>query len=141
MAALPVVPLAVEATAETVSSAAEVTLPAADVTSAAAEVAVLVTALTVPVAADVTCSAAVVVAGTAELTVPVAPLTTPETVETAEPSVPPAESWVAALAGLAGSRPMPKATHRPPITAPQVYRNTLKASWHQPFMRVTLIHS
>jgi len=130
---LPVVPLAVAVTAETVWLAAEVT--------SAVEVTVLVAALTVPVAADVTGPAAVVVAGTAELTAPVAPLTTPETVETAEPSTPPVALWVAALAGLASSRPMPKATHRPPITAPQVYRNTLRASWHQPFMRVTLIHS
>jgi len=122
-------------------SAAEVTLPAVEVTLPAVEVMVLVTALTGPVVAEVTGVAAVAVAGAAVSTTPVVPLTTPESVETAEPSTPPVELWGAALAGLASSRPIPNATHRPPTTAPQVYKNTFRASWHQPFMRVTLIHS
>ena len=132
-ATLPAVPLAVLAGLAAV--------PAEFAAVPAGAVTVLVKALTGPVAAEVTWAAAVVVAGTAELTAPVAPLTTPETVDAAEPSTPPVEPWVAALAGLASSRPMPNATHSPPITAPQVYRNTFRTSWHQPFIRVTLIHS
>jgi hypothetical protein len=92
------------------------------------------------VAAVVTCEAAEVTAGPADVTVPVVPLTTPDTADVAEPRTPPAEPWVAALAGPAVRRPMPKATHRPPIAAPQVYKNTFRASWHQPPMPVTLIH-
>jgi hypothetical protein len=34
---------------------------------------------------------------------------------------------------------MPKATHRPPATAPQVYSNTFRAGTHQPFMPATLV--
>jgi len=68
----------------------------------------------------------------------------PVTVETSwpavEPTVPTVESAAvprpftapadvtAEAAWLAVSGPMPKATHRPPITASQVYRNTFRAS-------------
>jgi hypothetical protein len=89
----------------------------------AVEVTVLVAAVTVLVAAEVTCEAVVVTAGTAVLTVPVAPLATPDNVE---PSVLPGELSVAAFAGLASSRPMPNAMHRPPIAAPQVLQEHLQ---------------
>jgi hypothetical protein len=36
------------------------------------------------------------------------------------PMAPDGALWVAALAGPARSRPMPKARHRPPITTPKV---------------------
>jgi hypothetical protein len=36
---------------------------------------------------------------------------------------------------------MPKATARPPVTAPTAYKHTLRARMHQPFMSVTLIHT
>ncbi len=109
--------------------------------SLAAPATVLAAVLTVPVAAVVTGEAADVTAGTAAAIDPVVPLTTRLTAEVAEPGRPPAEPWVAALAGPAVSRPMPKPTHRPPTTAPQVYKNTFRVSWHQPPIPVTLIHS
>jgi hypothetical protein len=114
-------------TAETVLPTAEVTPETAAFTGPAA--------FTVPVAAEVTCETVPVTAGTAVSTVP---LTTPDN---AEPSPPPEELWVAALAGLARARPMPNATHSPPSTAPQVYRNTFRARWIQPFIPVTLIYT
>jgi hypothetical protein len=118
---VPAVPLAVAVTAETVLPAAEARSPAVEVTGpavpAAAAVTVPVTVPAVLVAAEVTGEAAVTAAGMAEVTAPVVPLTTPET---AEPGPPPAGPWVAALAGPASSRPMPNATHRPPIIAPPV---------------------
>jgi hypothetical protein len=115
---LPVVPLAGVPTAETV-------LPTVVVTPETVEVTVLVAAFGVPVVAAVTCETVAVTAGTVALTAPVAPLTTPDNVE---PSVPPGGLSVAAFAGPARSRPMPNATHSPPSAAPQVYKNTFRAS-------------
>jgi hypothetical protein len=89
--------------------------------------------VTTPVAADVA-------AGRAEVAAWVVVVIGAETVWTAEPRRPPGEGWVAALAGPARSRPMPNATHRPPIAAPQVYKNTLRTSRHRPFTSATIIH-
>ena len=107
-------------------------------------VAVLVSALVMPLVAVwavvTTPVAADVAAGRAEVAAWVVVVTVAETVWTAEPRRPPGEGWVAAFAGPARSRPMPNATHRPPITAPQVYKNTLRTSRHRPFTSATLIH-
>jgi hypothetical protein len=94
---------------------AETVPPTAEVTPETAE-------FTVPAAAEVTGETVPVTTGTDVSTVP---LTTPDN---AEPSPPPEELWVAAFAGPASSRPMPNATHRPPNAAPQVYKNTFRAS-------------
>jgi hypothetical protein len=125
-------------TAETVLPAAEVPPETAESTVTAAEFTVPAAAFTVPAAAEVTGETVPVTTGTAVPTVPLTPLTTPDN---AEPSPPPEELWVAAFAGLARTRPMPNATHRPPSTAPQVYRNTFRARWIQPFIPVTLIYT
>jgi hypothetical protein len=116
----------------TAEEAALVVPLAADVTAFAA-------VGTVPEAAEVTCEAAEVTAGTDLAAEPTVPVTALDPSDTTEPS-PLGEPWVAALAGPASSRPMPNATHRPPIAAPQMYRNTLRTSRHQPFMPATLIH-
>jgi hypothetical protein len=113
-------------------------LPAAEVTPETAAFTMPAAAFTVPVAAEVTGETVPVTTGTAVSTVPLTPLTTPDN---AEPSPPPEELWVAAFAGPARTRPMPNATHSPPSTAPQVYRNTFRARWIQPFIPVTLIYT
>lgn len=146
---VPVTPLALAPVRVAVLVTLLVTLPTVLPTEVTAEPAALV----VPLAADVTWLAAVatgeaaevtreavrVTAGTDPVDEPTVPVTVPDTLDTREPS-PLGEPWVAALAGPASSRPMPNATHRPPNTAPQVYKNTLRASRHQPFMPTTLIH-
>jgi hypothetical protein len=124
--------------AESTVTAAAFTVTAAEFTVPAAAFTVPAAAFTVPAAAEVTCETVPVTTGTAVPTVPLTPLTTPDN---AEPSPPPEELWVAAFAGPASSRPMPNATHSPPSTAPQVYRNTFRARWIQPFIPVTLIYT
>jgi hypothetical protein len=114
------------------------TVPVAAVTVLSAVVVTApVTPATAPVALGTVPAAAVVTCEVTELTVPV----TPGTVDPTELGRPPlGELTVAACAGAARRRPMPKATARPPVTAPTAYKNTLRAGMHQPFMSVTLIH-
>ena len=112
---------------------------AALVVPLAADFTGLAEVVTVLEAAEVTCEATGVTAATDPAAEPAVPVTVLDTSDTTEPS-PPGEPWVAALAAPASSRPMPNAAHRPPITAPQVYKNTLRVSRHQPFMLATLIH-
>jgi hypothetical protein len=112
---------------------AGVTTPLAVLVSVLVMPLVAVWAVMTPVAADVA-------AGRAEVAAWVVVVTVACTVWTAEPSRPPGEGWVAAFAGPARSKPMPNATHRPPIAAPQVYKNTLRTSRHRPFTSATLIH-
>jgi hypothetical protein len=121
--------------------AAGTALPTAVVTAVVVPATVPVTAVvvlaTVPVAVVTVLAAAVVTCEVTELRVPVIP----ETVDPAElRRLPLGELTVAACAGAASRRPMPKATARPPVTAPTAYKNTLRAGMHQPFMSVTLIH-
>ena len=119
------------------------TVPVAAVTVLSA---VLVTApvtpVTVPAAAVVTRVAVEATAPVTPVTVPVAAVAAALTVLAAPESRPLGELWVvAACAGAASSRPMPKATARPPVTAPTAYKHTLRAGIHQPFMSGTLIHT
>ncbi|MGH3186016.1 MAG: hypothetical protein ACRDOL_01860 [Streptosporangiaceae bacterium] len=135
-------------TVDTSWPAGEPEAPVTEVTAVPAAVttpvAVLVSVLVIPPAAVwavVTTPVTVTVdAGRVEVAVWVVVVTVACTVWTAEPSRPPGEGWVAALAGPASSRPMPNAAHRPPIAAPQVYKNTLRVSRHQPFTSATLIY-
>ena len=96
--------------------------PAGDVT---APTAVPVTGLTAAVAVPAAEAAVRVAARTVLVVVVPAELTAEAAVRVAAaretvPMAPDGALWVAALAGAARSRPMPKARHRPPITAPKV---------------------
>ena len=121
-------------------------VPTADFAAPAAVVSVLVAALVVVLAALVTVLAAdVTVPTVAEVTVPTALAVTAGPDETAELAGPataeprdPGLLAVAARAGAAISRLSTNTAPKPPITAPQVYSDTFRASWHQPFIIATL---
>jgi hypothetical protein len=137
------VPLTV---APAVLAAPDTVLPTALVTPLVAGTAwptAVVTAVVVLATVPVTAVAVLAtVPAAAVVTLVAVEVTLPVTVETVEPRGPPAgELTVAAWAGAASRRPMPKATARPPVTAPTAYKNTLRAGMHQPFMLVTLIHT
>ena len=125
--------------------AALVTVLAADVTVLAADVTVLAALVTVLAALVTVLAADVTVPAVAEVTVPTALAVTAGPDETAELAGPataeprdPGLLAVAARAGAAISRLSTNTAPKPPITAPQVYSDTFRASWHQPFIIATL---
>ena len=111
--------------------AALVTVLAADVTVLAALVTVLAADVTVPTVAEVTVPTALAVTAGPDET---AELAGPATAEPRDPGL----LAVAARAGAAISRLSTNTAPKPPITAPQVYSDTFRASWHQPFIIATL---